>query len=109
MASKDFRPRPYWSSPLVGAEVVSKEFLGWCDMSAGFSAAGSRARGKKLGVSERQLAGGGFPVNGNFNHAPGTTVLVHTFYIGVRSKTYGMMVRASRRLTASRTNPAAVG
>ena len=89
--------------------MVSEEFLGWCDMSAGFSAAGSRARGKKLGVSERQLGGGESPVDGNFNYAPGVTVLVHTFYIGVRSKTYVQMVRASLRLTASRTNPAAGG
>ncbi len=37
----------------------------------GFRAASHRARGKELGVSARQLAGGESPVNGRCNHGPG--------------------------------------
>jgi hypothetical protein len=44
--------------------VISGEFLGWCDMSVGFRAAYNRTRDQKLGVSARQLAGGGLPVDG---------------------------------------------
>jgi hypothetical protein len=64
----------------------------------GFSAASHRARGKKLGVCARQLAGGGFPVNGNFNHAPGTILLPYPSYIGVLPKPYIAKVRTTTRL-----------
>ena len=54
----------------------------------GFRAASSRARGKKLGVSARQLAGGGFPVDGNFNPLSGGIVLLYPCYIGGPPKPY---------------------
>jgi hypothetical protein len=60
--------------PLVGAEVLSEEFLGWCDMRVGFRAASYRARGQKPGVSSGQLAGEESPVNGNFDYDPGGIV-----------------------------------
>ena len=64
-------------------------------MRVGFRAASDRARGKKLGVSSGQLAGGRSPVDGNFNHGPGTTVLLHTFYIPGRPKPYVVEVRTT--------------
>jgi hypothetical protein len=62
----------------------------------GFRAASPRARDQKLGVSAHQLASGESPVDGNFNHGPGTMVLLHTFYITGRPKPYIVEVRTSK-------------